>query len=59
MADEARNTVEIKDFPGMMNGVDAIDLPEGASESQLNVTCLRVGELSIRPGLKKVVFAEE
>lgn len=59
MAQPARPTVEINDFPGMLSNIDARDLPNGAAESQVNVTSVVAGELRSRLGMREVTFESE
>lgn len=54
--DIAKPTVEIRDWPGLMPGVDARDIPDGASVEQINCLCIVPGELMPRRGLRPVVF---
>lgn len=56
MAEQARAMVEIRDFAGLMNNVDVDDAPPGAAEVQINACSFRVGELTIRQGMRPVVF---
>lgn len=56
MADIARPSVQIVDFDGLMENVDPRDVPDGAAEEQVNATCFRFGELSVRNGLREVTF---
>ncbi len=59
MADVARPIVIMADFPGMFTNVDPRDLPEGGAEEQLNATSMRLGELSVRLGIREVTFQED
>ena len=54
----AKPVVEIVDFAGMMAAVDPRDLPNGASEEQINASCLIAGELTVRRGIQEVSFEE-
>lgn len=57
--DIAKPTVEIRDWNGIMTGVDARDIPDGAATLQINAVCIVPGELMPRRGLRPVVFDEE
>ncbi len=52
-------SVEIKDFSGLMTRADPDDLPPGAAQVQTNLTSSRPGELRVRPGLRQVSFDEQ
>ena len=57
MPDSApKSSVEIKDFPGLINNMDERDLPDGAAAVQVNVTSHKMAELSTRPGYRVVTF---
>lgn len=43
----------------MVSNVDPRDLPAGAAEIQVNLSCIVAGELRCRLGLREVVFAAE
>jgi len=58
MAEQPRKSVEIKDFPGLMNDMDPDDIPPGAAEVQINATCVQVGQLTVRSGLRLVSFED-
>lgn len=49
-------TVTITDFPGLVNNIDRRDIPPGAAEVQVNATCVKVGELQVRLGLRELTF---
>lgn len=59
MPQPAKPTVVIVDFPGMMNNVDPRDFPAGASEDQVNACSYKLGELTLRGGVKQVTFEDE
>jgi len=52
----AQDSVEMLDFPGLMLNVDPRDYPPGAAEEQENIACILMGELTVRRGMKEVVF---
>lgn len=54
--DVARPSVEIRDFQGMVTGVDLLDIPAGAATEQVNCICIKPGELRVRRGLRPAVF---
>lgn len=56
MGMEPRSEVTIKDFPGLITDADDLDVPPGAADEQVNITSLKVGELSVRAGLREVTF---
>jgi hypothetical protein len=56
MSEPAKSTVTLADFPGLIDNVDQRDLPPGGAEVQVNATCIRLGELQIRRGLREVTF---
>ena len=55
----AKPVAQTIDFPGLLTNVDSRDLPAGAAEEQLNATCVTLGELRIRLGIREVVFDED
>jgi hypothetical protein len=59
MPQPAKPAVVIVDFSGIMNSVDPRDLPEGASEDQVNCCSFRLGELTSRGGLVPVTFEDD
>lgn len=56
MGVQASSSVDIVDFPGYMQNADPRDYPQGAAELQVNATCLHVGELAVRGGMREVSF---
>jgi hypothetical protein len=56
MAYEERQKVEMTDFQGMMTNVSLMDIPPGASEEQVNLVSVSVGELAVRQGVREVTF---
>lgn len=46
------------DFPGLLTNVDPRDIPDGAAQEQTNITCLEIGVLSVRLGIREVTFSE-
>lgn len=53
-----RASVELKDFPGMVDSVAGEDVPEGATEVQVNLVCTKMGEISTRRGYRVVTFED-
>ena len=49
-------TVELTDFPGMMQNVDPRDIPVGAADDQVNMGCILIGQLQCRLGLREPNF---
>lgn len=58
MAEIAKQGDDMTDFPGLQSNADARNLPSGAAADQRNLQCLRLGELTCRPGFKVVTFEE-
>jgi hypothetical protein len=56
MPEPARPASVVADFEGLITNTDPRDLPEGASENQINLVCVEVGELRTRLGIKPVSF---
>jgi hypothetical protein len=59
MAEHALDGVELRDFPGMINNADRLDMPPGAAELQLNACSLKAGELTVRQGWRQVTFESD
>jgi len=59
MAKPPRSSVEIDDFPGLMDNADPKDIPAGAAVSQINATAHRAGELVVRGGYRYVTFEND
>ncbi len=51
-------SVVIGDFPGLYTSADARDLPPGSAVIQVNLTCIRIGELVVRHGSRQLTFEE-
>jgi hypothetical protein len=49
-------SIEMTDFPGMIDNQDRLDLPPGTADEQVNATCVTVGELQVRLGMRQVTF---
>lgn len=56
MPDRPRKSVEIREFPGLVNNVDKLDIPPGAAIVQTNITCVEEAELNTRGGYRIVSF---
>jgi hypothetical protein len=56
MNEPPRQLALIDDFVGMFSDVDPDDIPMGGSRLQINVGCIRQGELVTRHGLKECAF---
>ena len=56
MGQQPKVSTEIRDFPGLVNSIDPDDLDTGAATVQLNATCIRPGELTVRQGWKELTF---
>lgn len=59
MADEADNSVELRQFAGLILHTDRHDLPPGAAQKQINIRSDRPGELNVRRGMRLIQFDEE
>lgn len=55
----ARPIAVSNEFTGLITNMDPRDLPPGAAEEQLNATCVVMGELRVRMGIREVTFDEE
>lgn len=49
-------SIEMVDFPGMIDNMDKLDIPPGAADEQVNACCINVGELTVRMGMRAVTF---
>lgn len=58
MAQLAKSADQMSDFPGLQSNADARNLPTGASKDQVNLTCVRLGQMNVRPGFRVVTFEE-
>lgn len=56
MSEPARQSVEMRDFPGLVNTADVRDLPPGTAVVQVNCVSIILGELRVRAGWKPVTF---
>lgn len=56
MGQKAESTVEIRTFRGMVSNADQHDLQPGQAKVQVNVASTKLGELSIRRGLRELSF---
>lgn len=59
MPKPATPVVVATDFPGMMVNTDPRDIPSGAAEEQINLTCVKTGEMRVRGGVREVFFEPE
>ena len=48
--------VVARDFPGLIDNIDQRDIPPGAADTQVNICCIILGELSVRLGYREVSF---
>lgn len=55
MSQQARQTVAMRDFPGLVTEMDARDLQQGAARVQLNLVC-SPGLLEARGGIARLNF---
>jgi len=56
MPDLPKQSVEIREFPGLVNNVDPNDIPPGYATVQTNMTCVVEAELNTRGGYRAVSF---
>ncbi len=59
MAQKPKESVTIRDFPGLITKPDPDDINEGAARIQINLTCIRTAELRVRDGIRQLSFDEE
>lgn len=59
MPKPATPVVVATDFVGMLPNADPRDIPTGAAEDQINLTCIKTGELRVRGGIREVFFEPE
>lgn len=59
MAKEEKSTVIIDDFSGIITNLDSKDLRQGAADVQVNLCCLKPGEIQARQGYRVVSFDSE
>lgn len=58
MAKPPKESVAVKDFPGLGTKQDPDDLPPGGAVIQVNFMSSRPGQLRVRPGYRPLVFEE-
>ena len=58
MGQKAKDSVPIMDFGGLVTNVERHDARNGTSPEQINLCCIRVGELRVRAGWQEVTFEE-
>ena len=58
MADRPQAREEARDFAGMISNVDPLDLPPGAATEQVNLQCVKLGQMETRAGYLVVRFDE-
>jgi hypothetical protein len=51
--------MRMRDFLGQVSNMDPHDLPPGAAQQQVNVTCVKQGQMKVRGGLREVTFEED
>lgn len=49
-------SIVMVDFPGMIDNMDRLDIPAGAADEQINATCVVIGEMQVRLGMRQVTF---
>lgn len=52
------DSAEASDFAGQVSNVDPGDCPDGAMVLQVNLMCIKPGQLTTRGGLKLVTLDE-
>lgn len=58
-SDPAQVEVKIEDFRGMATNADPTDLPPGLAAEMVNMTGIERGALTLRRGLRPLVFDPE
>lgn len=56
MAEPARPTNAAIEFSGLMTNIDQHDITDGVAQVQVNATCVAMGELRVRLGIREVTF---
>ncbi len=56
MAVQSKGQEVQADFAGMVSNLDRHDLPGGASPEQVNATCVKEAQLTVRAGFRVVTF---
>lgn len=59
MGQQAKQSVLIRQFPGLATKADSLDIPPGAAIVQQNMQSSNEGSLRSRPGVQPVIFEEE
>lgn len=61
MAPVSRTGTTITEFGGLATNVGPVVTGDAAmtAANQINLTCVRAGELAVRPGLQKIIFDED
>ena len=59
MGQQAKQSEPIRDFGGLVTNVERHDARNGTSPDQVNLCCIRVGEIRVRAGWKEVTFEED
>lgn len=54
----APESVEIRDFLGLMTRLDPYNEPPGGARVQINLTCVTPGDLRLRAGMREVTFED-
>ena len=49
-------SMEIGEFPGLVNNADSTDIPDGAGQIQVNLTSRIFGEMTTRKGYRYAAF---
>lgn len=55
----SRAVADAGDWPGQQSSMGSQATQAGSASLQVNLTCTVPGELTVRPGLKEVVFQED
>lgn len=59
MADKQRAVIPIRDFGGLVLTTDPHDRQPGQAADQVNITCVRAGQLDTRGGFRFVSFEDD
>jgi len=59
MKQEPKARLQMRDFPGQQSNLDPLDVEPGGAVEQVNLKCVRTGELRVRGGLRQVTFEED
>lgn len=58
MSQQSRQTVTMRDFPGLLSEIDPLDLSSGGARIQTNLQCAP-GSMEVRGGIKNLQFEDD